>query len=538
MLFLIASMLCGLSQSLWQLIVFRGMQGIGGGGLMSLTFTIVGDIVPPRERGRYTGYLTGTFALASVLGPLIGGLLTDHFSWRWVFYVNIPIGIAALFVTGVVLRLPFHTTPHRLDFAGSGLLVLSVVSLLLATVWSSDEYGWGSPLTVGLYVLAVVAGAVFIWWERRVAEPVIPLRMFNRPGFSSSVAMAFLAGAAMFGAIVYLPLFFQGVQGRQATNAGLLLLPLMLALMVASLVVGRLTTRTGRYKIFPIVGTIVAAGGLWLLSTMDPATGRVASSMWMIVLGLGVGATLSVLTIAVQNAVEMRDLGAGTASVNFFRTLGSTIGVAVFGTILTSRLDTELTDRLVGVDLPPGVTGDSLARSPRAIAALPEPLHSAAAGALSASITTVFAAAAVVMVGAFVISIRIARAPAARPGRDDIPATDRRARMSYRQSQRRHRPPRCRPRRRPLPTVIHREAVGDPAPRWRTEPPRLGQDGPHHPRRRPPRRGLRRPRPRRQQLGSRRAVRAPKTSPTTCSPSANDIAVAAPRSLSVHRSVA
>jgi MFS family permease len=259
--------------------------------------------------------------------------------------------------------------------------------------------------------VSIVAAGVFVWWERRVSEPVIPLRMFNRPGFSSSVAMAFLAGAAMFGAIVYLPLFFQGVQGQQATNAGLLLLPLMLALMVASLVVGRLTTRTGRYKIFPIIGTIVAAAGLWLLSTMDPATGRVASSMWMIVLGLGVGATLSVLTIAVQNAVEMRDLGAGTASVNFFRTLGSTIGVAVFGTILTSRLNTELADRLAGVDVPAGVEADSLARSPRAIAGLPEPLHSAAAGALSASITTVFAVAAVVMVGAFVISIRMRELP-------------------------------------------------------------------------------------------------------------------------------
>lgn len=410
-LFLVASMLCGLSQSLWQLIAFRAVQGIGGGGLMSLTFTIVGDIVPPRERGRYTGYLTGTFALASVLGPLIGGVLTDHFSWRWVFYVNIPIGIAALFVTGVVLRLPFHKTRHRIDFAGSGLLVLSVLALLLATAWSSDEYGWGSPLTVGLYVFSIVGGSAFIWSEQRVAEPVIPLRMFNRPGFSSSVAMAFLAGAAMFGAIVYLPLFFQGVQGRQATNAGLLLLPLMLALMVASLVVGRLTTRTGRYKIYPIIGTIVAAGGLWLLSTMTPTTGRVTSSMWMIVLGLGVGATLSVLTIAAQNAVEMRDLGAGTASVNFFRTLGSTIGVAVFGTILTSRLDTELADRLVGVDLPPDVSADTLARSPRAIAALPEPLHEAATGALSASITTVFAVAAVVMVGAFVISIRMHELP-------------------------------------------------------------------------------------------------------------------------------
>lgn len=410
-LFLAASMLCGLSQSLWQLIAFRALQGVGGGGLMSLTFTIVGDIVPPRERGRYTGYLTGTFALASVLGPLIGGVLTDHLSWRWVFYVNMPIGIVALFVTDIVLRLPFRKAEHRLDFTGSGLLVLSVVSLLLATVWGSVEYGWGSPVTVGLYVLSVLAAAVFIWWERRVAEPVIPLRMFNRPGFSSSVAMAFLAGAAMFGAIVYLPLFFQGVQGRRATNAGLLLLPLMLALMIASLVVGRLTTRTGRYKIFPMIGAIVAAVGLWLLSTMDPATGRVASSMWMIVLGFGVGATLSVLTIAVQNAVEMRDLGAGTASVNFFRTLGSTIGVAVFGTVLASRLDAELTDRLSGVDLPPGVNADTLTRSPRAIAALPEPLHSAAAGALSASITTVFAVAAVVMVGAFVISIRMRELP-------------------------------------------------------------------------------------------------------------------------------
>ena len=190
-LFLIASMLCGLAQSLWQLIAFRGLQGIGGGGLMSLTFTIVGDIVPPRERGRYTGYLTGTFALASVLGPLIGGVLTDHFSWRWVFYVNIPIGIVALFVTGVVLRLPFRRAEHRLDFTGSGLLVLSVVALLLATVWASVEFGWGSPVTVGLYALSIAAAAVFIWWERRVAEPVIPLRMFIRPGCWRSTKVAF-----------------------------------------------------------------------------------------------------------------------------------------------------------------------------------------------------------------------------------------------------------------------------------------------------------------------------------------------------------
>ena len=410
-LFLVASALCGAAQSMGQLIGFRFLQGVGGGGLMSLTFTIVGDIVPPRERGRYTGYLTGTFALASVLGPLVGGFLTDHLSWRWVFYVNLPIGIVALVVTSKVLRIPFRRVPHRLDLVGAGILVGSVTSLLLATVWASNEYGWGSPTTVTLYAAAVLGSAAFVWWEHRAVEPVLPLRMFARTGFSSCVAVSFVAGAAMFGAIVYLPLFFQGVQGRQATNAGLLLLPLMLALMIGSLVVGRLTTRTGRYKIYPVAGTIVATGGLWLMSTMQPDTSRLVSSAWMIILGVGIGATLPVLTIAVQNAVELRDLGSGTASVNFFRTLGSTIGVAVFGAVLTRQLDDAITAGLVGVELPDGITTDTLTQDPRALGALTEPLRSIAIGGLSDAITTVFAAAAMVMVGAFVISIRMRELP-------------------------------------------------------------------------------------------------------------------------------
>jgi EmrB/QacA subfamily drug resistance transporter len=410
-LFLVASALCGAAQSMGQLIGFRFLQGVGGGGLMSLTFTIVGDIVPPRERGRYTGYLTGTFALASVLGPLVGGFLTDHLSWRWVFYVNLPIGIVALVVTSRVLRIPFHRVPHRLDLVGAGVLVGSVTSLLLATVWASNEYGWGSPTTVGLYLAAAVGGVGFVWWEHRAAEPVLPLRMFTRTGFASCVAVSFVAGAAMFGAIVYLPLFFQGVQGRQATNAGLLLLPLMLALMIGSLVVGRLVTRTGRYKLYPVAGTIVAVVGLWLMSTMEPDTSRLVSSAWMIVLGVGIGATLPVLTVAVQNAVELRDLGAGTASVNFFRTLGSTIGVAVFGAVLTRQLTDAITSGLVGVELPDGATADTLTQDPRALGALTEPLRSIAIGGLSDAITTVFAVAAGVMVIGAIAAITIRELP-------------------------------------------------------------------------------------------------------------------------------
>ncbi len=410
-IFVVASALCGLAQSMGQLIAFRALQGLGAGGLMSLTFTIIGDIVSPRERGRYTGYLTGVFALASVLGPLIGGFFTDHLSWRWVFYVNLPIGIVALIVTGLVLRLPVHKVEHRLDLVGSGALVVSVLSLLLATVWASEDYGWGSPVTVGLYTVAAVAAIWFVWWERRASEPVLPLRMFSRPGFTSCIVVSGLAGAAMFGAIVYLPLFFQGVQGKQATNAGLLLLPLMLAMMLTSLVVGRLTTRTGHYKAFPVAGTAVAAGGMWLMSTFEPDTSRWASSAWMAIVGAGVGATLPVLTVAVQNTVEFRDLGAGTASVNFFRTLGSTIGVAVFGSILTHRLISTLDLELARVDLPADVTTESLTRDPRALAALDEPLRTIAVTGLSDAITTVFLVGAATMVVGVVAAATIRELP-------------------------------------------------------------------------------------------------------------------------------
>jgi EmrB/QacA subfamily drug resistance transporter len=410
-LFVAASALCGAAQNLGQLIAFRALQGIGGGGLMSLTFTIVGDIVPPRERGRYAGYLTGTFAFASVAGPLIGGFFTDHLSWRWIFYVNLPVGIVALVVTGIVLKLPVRRAEHRLDLVGSALLVASVTSCLLATVWASGEYGWASGATVGLYALAASTAAGFVLWELRAPEPVLPMRMFRRPGFGSAVTISFLAGSAMFGASVYLPLFLQGVQGKEATNSGLLLLPLMGAVLCGSLVSGRITTATGRYRYLPIAGTAIAATGLALLSTMDPDIGRAQSSVFMFVLGAGVGGAMPTLTLAVQNAVELRDLGAGTASVNFFRTLGGTMGVAALGTLLTHRLDVNLADRLAGTALPPGLSADTIAQNPRAIADLPDVLRSTVAGSLSDAITSTFAVGACVMVVAFVVALFLKELP-------------------------------------------------------------------------------------------------------------------------------
>ena len=401
-IFLIASAMCGAAQNLGQLIAFRTIQGIGGGGLFTLTFTIVGDIVPPRERGRYTGYLSGTFALASVLGPLVGGFLTDEFSWRWVFYVNLPIGAAAFVVTGIVLKIQPRKAEHSLDLAGSALLVTAIVSSLLATVWATEQYGWGAPQTIGLYALAVVALAAFILEERRADEPVLPLRMFSRTGYTAASIVSLLAGAAMYGAIVYLPLFFQGVQGKAAANAGLLLLPLMVSMMFASLISGRLTTRTGHYRIYPMIGTPLAAFGLYLLSTMGPDTGRALSSLWMTVLGAGIGIALPVLTLAVQNTVEFRDLGAGTASVNFFRTIGGTFGLAVFGTVLSRQLDSNLDTNLTGIEVPTGIETADLAQSPTAISQLGEPLKGAVTTALSDSITTTFFFATFVMVAAFI----------------------------------------------------------------------------------------------------------------------------------------
>jgi len=337
-LFLAGSALAGLSQTMLQLILFRGLQGLGGGGLFAMALTIIGDVVPPRQRGRYQGYMGAVFALSSIVGPYLGGFFVDNLSWRWIFYVNVPIGILALFVTSLNLRLPTHRIAHRIDYEGALLLVAATTLVLLGLVWGGNEYAWSSPPIVLLLGGGLALGALFVFVESRAQEPILPLRLFRNSIFTVSVLLSVVIGFAMFGATIFLPVFLQVVQGESATQSGKLILPMMAGIVAASIVSGRVITRTGRYKLWPIAGTILTALGLFLLSTMDAGTSRWLSALYMIVTGTGLGMFMQVLVLAVQNAVERRDLGSATSGVNFIRSLGSTFGVAIFGSIFAARV--------------------------------------------------------------------------------------------------------------------------------------------------------------------------------------------------------
>jgi EmrB/QacA subfamily drug resistance transporter len=370
--FLVGSMLSGLSQSMVELIAFRAVQGLGGGGLMALAMAIVGDLVPPRERGRYQGWFGAVFALASVGGPLLGGFFTDSLSWRWIFYVNLPFGVTALIVTSVALRLPFRRLEHRIDYPGSALLVGAVTAVVLATTWGGTTYPWGSAQIIGLAAAAAVLLGLFLAWEARATEPILPLRLFRNPIFTVAVAITLLIGLALFGAVVYLPEYLQVVQGASAIRSGLELMPLTLGIVVASAGSGQVISRIGRYKAFPIIGAALLTVGFWLLTHIQVGTSTAVLSCWMVVVGLGIGCIMQVAVLAVQNAVDYRDLGTATSATVFFRILGGTFGTALFGAVLLNRLQHNLAALLPAGHAHLGL--GALQGAPQQLRALPAPV--------------------------------------------------------------------------------------------------------------------------------------------------------------------
>jgi EmrB/QacA subfamily drug resistance transporter len=400
-IFLVGSALSGLAQTMGQLIAFRAVQGLGAGGLMALAIAIVGDVVSPRERGRYQGYIGAAFAVASVAGPLLGGFLVDHLSWRWAFYVNLPVGIAALLVTSVALDLPFRRNGHTVDYLGAALLVAGVTSALLVTVWGGDRYGWGSPEILGLAAAGVLLLGAFAAQERRASEPVLPPRLFRDPVFRVATAALFLIGVAMFGSIVFLPLFLQVVSGASATSSGLLLLPLMGGIVVSSVVVGRVISRTGRYRWYPVAGTALMTIAMGLLATMDAGTSRTTASWYVVLLGVGLGTVMPVMILAVQNAVDQRDLGTATSAATFSRSMGGSFGVAAFGAILASRLAQQL----------PGVDAEALQASPSQLRAMPPAARQAVVEAVANSLHVVFLAAIPVALAAFLVVLFLRERP-------------------------------------------------------------------------------------------------------------------------------
>ncbi len=423
-IFLVGSALCGISQNMIELTGFRGLQGLGAGGLMVTALAIIGDVVPPRERGRYQGYMGGVFAVASVIGPLIGGFLTQDASWRWVFYVNLPVGAVALAVIAIVLQSdPTERKSHRIDYEGAAALTVGAGMLTLALTWGGTQYPWGSWQVIAAFLAGAVGVVAFIAVERRAVEPLIPLRLFRNGIFRASTAMSFLVGASLFGTIIYVSLYLQVVHGTTPTSAGLKLLPLMGGVLTTSIAGGRTISRIGRYRAFPIVGTAVISLGMFLLSRVAASSGYLLVAVAMLVLGLGLGLVMPVLVLAVQNAVPRPDMGVATAGSIFFRSIGGSFGVAIFGTIFANRLgfwlprdlpaSAHLTAQQAGADLNAGLAK---------LAHLPPAIHTGLIEAFASSLHTVFLWAVPLGVVAFLVSLSLREVPLRDSGGESLAA--------------------------------------------------------------------------------------------------------------------
>jgi EmrB/QacA subfamily drug resistance transporter len=416
-IFLVGSALCGLSQSLTELIVFRGVQGLGGGGLLVGTMAAIGDVVSPRERGRYQGLFGAVFGLASVLGPLLGGFFTTNLSWRWIFYVNLPIGIIAFGVLAATLPSQTNEVKHRIDYLGAALLAAALSALVLLCTLGGVDYPWGSVQIIGLGVLSILLIGGFTIAERDAAEPVLPLRLFGNPVFTVTSAIGLVVGFALFGSVTYLPLFLQVVNGASPTGSGLQILPLIGGLLITSIASGQLISRTGIYKPFPIVGTALMVVGLLLLSTMDASTSTLQASAFMFVLGLGLGMVMQVLVLVVQNAVDYKDLGVATSGATLFRSIGGSVGTAILGSIFSSRLSVEISTRLPA-SAAHSLSGSSVRLNPAALAKLPPTIHHDYIVAFTNALSTVFLVAAAIAAAAFLLSWLLPQ----RPLRDSVTA--------------------------------------------------------------------------------------------------------------------
>ncbi|MBC9726689.1 MDR family MFS transporter [Streptomyces sp. TRM68367] len=418
-LFLAGSALSGMAQDMGQLIGFRAIQGLGAGGLMVGVMAIIGDLIPPRERGKYTGMMAGVMAIAMIAGPLVGGTITDNLGWRWAFYINLPLGAVALAAVGAVLHLPKKRAKAGIDYPGVVLLTLGVTAIVLVTTWGGTEYAWTSARIMELIGIGVASLVGFVFWQTRATEPVLPLHIFRSRNFTLMSVIGFIVGFVMFGATLFLPLYQQSVQGASATNSGLLLLPMLGAMLVTSVISGRLITSTGRYKIFPILGGALMIVGLYLLSTMDTGTSRLTSGVFMAVLGLGMGCLMQITLLVAQNSVEMKDMGVASSSATLFRTLGASFGVAIMGALFNNRVQDVMAERAGA--LGSKVTEQSAQLDAASLAKLPAAAREAYQHAVSAGSHGAFLLGAVVTVIALAAAVFVKEVPlkGAGPKTDD-----------------------------------------------------------------------------------------------------------------------